>query len=75
MKQAVVWERRAAHRPGQAHVFPEHLEGKSYCGAMNRHAIGAEWERVTVGGGRLCATCRRHVDPEGAPKAPKGRWL
>lgn len=68
-KVTAVWERRTTDRPGQAHVFG--AEGRTLCGTAQRTD---GWARVAAGTvGRMCATCRRKVDPENAPKAPSWR--
>lgn len=66
MRKAVVWERRQAGRVGQAHVFD--AAGLSLCKSAKR---AEDWGPDTSG--RKCASCRRRVDPEGAPKAPSWR--
>lgn len=62
----VVWERKTTGRIGQAHVFDG--EGRSLCRTSRRTE---EW--VADKAARKCATCRRHVDPDNAPKAPSWR--
>ncbi len=59
----VTWERKTEGRIGQAHVFDG--EGRALCKVARRTA---DYRPDTSG--RKCATCRRVVDPENAPKAP-----
>lgn len=69
----VRWQQRvSAERPGQAHVFTEYPDGRvrSVCGTVS-DPKPEQWRPVASG--RLCATCRRKVDPENAPKAPSWR--
>ena len=65
------WERNLAReRPGQAHVFAPSEGGalRSVCGVAT---YSADWG--PAGPGRLCAICRKRLDPENAPKAPSWR--
>lgn len=66
------WERKIIGRPGQAHVFIEEPNGnkRSLCGTIN-DPTPCEW--AVADKGMKCATCRRVVDPDNAPKAPKWR--
>lgn len=65
-KVKVKWHRKTVGRPGQAHVFD--ASGRAVCGIAQ---LSDEWG--VDSSGRLCATCRRKVDPENAPKAPSWR--
>lgn len=66
------WERKIIGRPGQAHVFAVEPDGtkRSICRTI-RNPPADEW--AVADKGMKCATCRRVVDPDNAPKAPKWR--
>lgn len=68
----VTWERNdAIERRQQAHVFavpPDGGPARSLCGTVTRTEAWGP-----AGDARKCATCRRRVDPDNAPKYPSWR--